>query len=88
PETVNLFRLFEQLLDRREHIALVVDEYGGVAGVITMEDILETLIGTEIIDETDTIPNMRKWARKQWYERARSQGLIGEAEAENEDNGL
>jgi CBS domain containing-hemolysin-like protein len=41
-----------------------------------MEDILETLLGTEIIDETDTIPNMRKWARKQWYERARSQGLI------------
>ncbi|MCF8025195.1 MAG: hemolysin family protein [Desulfobacteraceae bacterium] len=76
PDTVNLFRLFEQLLDRREHIALVVDEYGGVAGLVTMEDILETLLGTEIIDETDTIPNMRKWARKQWYERARSQGLI------------
>ncbi|MFW5936998.1 MAG: CNNM domain-containing protein [Desulfosalsimonas sp.] len=88
PETVNLFRLFEQLLDRREHIALVVDEYGGVAGLITMEDILETLLGTEIIDETDTIPNMRKWARKQWYERARSHGLIGEAEVENEDKGL
>lgn len=83
PETVNLFRLFEQLLDRREHIALVVDEYGGVAGLVTMEDILETLLGTEIIDETDTIPNMRKWARKQWYERARTQGLIREEEEEN-----
>ncbi|MCF8027499.1 MAG: CNNM domain-containing protein [Desulfobacteraceae bacterium] len=76
PETVNLFRLFEQLLDRREHIALVVDEYGGIAGLVSMEDILETLLGTEIIDETDTIPNMRRWARKQWYERARSHGLI------------
>jgi CBS domain containing-hemolysin-like protein len=76
PETVNLFHLFEQLLDRREHIALVVDEYGSTAGLVTMEDILETLLGTEIIDETDTIPNMRRWARKQWYERARSHGLI------------
>ncbi|MFP3998946.1 MAG: CNNM domain-containing protein [Desulfobacterales bacterium] len=83
PDTVNLFRLFEQLLDRREHIALVVDEYGGVAGLVTMEDILETLLGTEIIDETDTIPNMRKWARKQWYERARAQGLISAEEEEN-----
>lgn len=85
PDTVNLFRLFEQLLDRREHIALVVDEYGGVAGLVTMEDMLETLLGTEIIDETDTIPNMRKWARKQWYERAKSQGLIGEEEEEKEE---
>ena len=76
PETVNLFHLFEQLLDRREHIALVVDEYGYVAGLVTMEDILETLLGTEIIDETDTIPNMRKWARKQWYQRARARGLV------------
>ncbi|MFW5908160.1 MAG: CNNM domain-containing protein [Desulfosalsimonas sp.] len=85
PDTVNLFRLFEQLLDRREHIALVVDEYGGIAGLVTMEDILETLIGTEIIDETDTIPNMRRWARKQWYERARSQGLVPEEEEIREE---
>ncbi len=76
PEVINLFYLFEQLLDRREHIALVVNEYGEVAGIVTMEDILETLLGTEIIDETDTIPNMQEWARKQWYERARSQGLV------------
>lgn len=78
PESITLFRLFEQLLDRREHIALVVDEYGGVAGIATMEDIIETLLGTEIVDETDAIQNMRQWARKRWYQRARSQGLIPE----------
>ncbi|HMA85076.1 MAG TPA: CNNM domain-containing protein [Desulfosalsimonadaceae bacterium] len=85
PEMVNLFRLFEKLLDRREHIALVVDEYGGAAGLVTLEDILETLIGSEILDETDKIANMRKWARNQWYQRARSLGLISEADdaAEN-----
>lgn len=89
PEMVSVFRLFEQLLDRREHIALIVEEYGGVAGLATMEDILETLLGFEIIDETDKITNMRKWARKQWYQRARSLGLIPEEEAgqEGEDTG-
>jgi CBS domain containing-hemolysin-like protein len=78
PETISLFQLFERLLDRREHIALIVGEYGEVAGLATMEDILETLLGFEIIDETDKITNMRKWARKQWYQRARSLGLIPE----------
>ncbi|MFO7838993.1 MAG: CNNM domain-containing protein [Desulfosalsimonadaceae bacterium] len=80
PEMVSLLHLFEQLLDRREHIALVVEEYGSAAGVATMEDVLETLLGFEIIDETDKITNMRKWARKQWYQRARSLGLISEDE--------
>lgn len=81
PEMVSLLRLFEQLLDRREHIALVVEEYGRVAGLVTMEDVLETLLGFEIIDETDKITNMRTWARKQWYQRARSLGLITTDEA-------
>ena len=85
PEMVSLFRLFEKLLDRREHIALVVDEYGRAAGLVTLEDILETLIGSEILDETDKIANMRKWARNQWYQRARSLGLISEAESEAGD---
>jgi len=82
PEMVSLFHLFEQLLDRREHIALVVEEYGGAAGLVTLEDILETLIGFEIIDETDKITNMRKWARKRWYQRARSLGLITEEDSD------
>ncbi len=85
PEMVSLLRLFEKLLDRREHIALVVDEYGRAAGLVTLEDILETLIGSEILDETDKIANMRKWARNQWYQRARSLGLISEAESEAGD---
>ncbi len=80
PEMVSLFSLFDQLLDRREHIALVVEEYGGIAGLVTMEDILETLLGLEIIDETDKITNMRKWARRQWFQRARALGLITEEE--------
>ncbi len=76
PETAILYNLFEQLLDHREHLALVVDEYGGVAGLVTLEDIVETLIGIEIVDETDLTTDMQKMARNQWEKRARKLGIL------------
>ena len=66
---------FETLLDSREHIALCVDEFGGTAGIITLEDVLETLLGLEIVDEQDATVSMKKKARRQWEERARRMGL-------------
>jgi CBS domain containing-hemolysin-like protein len=71
PDTIALPSLFEKLLDNREHIAVVVDEYGGVDGVVTMEDVLETLIGLEIVDEMDSVKDMRAMARAKWQERAK-----------------
>ena len=71
PDTIPLPSLFEQLLDHREHIAVVVDEYGGVDGVVTMEDVLETLIGLEIVDEMDSVKDMRAMARAKWEDRAK-----------------
>ncbi len=71
PDTVALPALFEKLLDHREHIAVVVDEYGGVDGVVTMEDVLETLIGLEIVDEMDSVKDMRAMARSKWEGRAK-----------------
>jgi CBS domain containing-hemolysin-like protein len=71
PDTIPLPALFEQLLDHREHIAVVVDEYGGVDGVVTMEDALETLIGLEIVDEMDSVKDMRAMARAKWEARAK-----------------
>jgi CBS domain containing-hemolysin-like protein len=71
PDTVPLPSLFEKLLDSREHIAVVVDEYGGVDGVVTMEDVLETLIGLEIVDEMDSVKDMRAMARANWEARAK-----------------
>ena len=71
PDTVPLPALFEKLLDSREHIAVVVDEYGGVDGVVTMEDVLETLIGLEIVDEMDSVKDMRAMARAKWAVRAK-----------------
>ena len=69
PESLPVPAFFERLLDTREQIALVVDEYGGVDGVITMEDVLETLLGLEIVDEVDNVADLREAARRKWNER-------------------
>lgn len=76
PELLPLPQLFEQLLDKGEHIALVVDEYGGVAGIVSMEDVVETLLGLEIVDEADADRDMQALARERWRQRARALGLI------------
>jgi quinolinate synthase len=77
-EQLPLPDLLERLLDRLEHIALVVDEYGGVAGVVTMEDVVETLLGLEIVDEADSVEDMQALARKQWFKRARELGMVSQ----------
>ena len=69
PATLSLPALFERLLNKREHIAVVLDEYGGLDGVVTMEDVVETLIGLEIVDETDSVEDMRAMARAKWESR-------------------
>ncbi|MDZ7807684.1 MAG: hemolysin family protein [Gracilimonas sp.] len=76
PETISLKTLFERLLEKQEHIAVVVDEYGGFAGVVTMEDVVETLLGMEIVDEIDAIEDMQKLARQKWRERAKRLGIV------------
>ena len=76
PETVSLPLLFEKLLHRKELIALIVDEHGGVSGIVTMEDILETIVGIEIVDETDETVDLQRLARQRWEKRARALGLI------------
>lgn len=84
-EQFPLPELFNKLMERREHIALVVDEFGGMAGIVTMEDVIETLLGMEIVDELDNIEDMQLLARKNWERRARSLGLLEEAEEENKN---
>ncbi|AUC16752.1 hemolysin [Tenacibaculum sp. SZ-18] len=68
--------LFEQLIEKREHIALVVDEYGSVSGIVTQEDAIETLLGLEIMDESDKVANLQNLARKSWEQRAKRLGII------------
>jgi CBS domain containing-hemolysin-like protein len=74
-EAMLLPNLLEFLLDHRQHIALVVDEYGGTRGLVTLEDVVETLLGMEIMDETDKVKDMRALARSQWAKRAKAIGL-------------
>ncbi|MGB3149955.1 MAG: CNNM domain-containing protein [Maribacter sp.] len=72
-------QLFDTLIAKREHIALVVDEYGSVAGLVTMEDVIETLLGLEIMDESDSIADLQSFARKNWENRAKRAGVIEQA---------
>lgn len=60
---------WEKLIASKEHIALVVNEYGSFEGVITMEDIVETILGFEITDEKDTVEDMQQLARQKWNDR-------------------
>ena len=69
PDTLSLARALSQLLERRQQIAIVVDEYGVTAGVITVEDILETLLGIEIMDEKDSVADLQRLARERWEAR-------------------
>jgi len=75
PESVLLSTILELFLKDRQHIAIVVNEYGGTKGVVTLEDLVETLMGMEIMDETDNVEDMRALARKQWVERATALGI-------------
>ena len=68
--TMPIWALLEVLTSDTQHISILIDEYGGVAGLVTLEDIIETLLGFEIIDELDTTTDMQELARQRWKKRA------------------
>ena len=69
PEDESVFTIWEKMLSVREHISIIVDEYGGLRGVVTMEDVIETMIGVEIVDEQDTTTDMQELAREVYQQR-------------------
>ena len=75
PAEMSLETLLETLLAQRQQMALVVGEWGGTEGLVTLEDVVETLLGIEIVDETDRVADMQALARAQWERRARALGL-------------
>lgn len=76
PESIPLPDLFRDLLTLRKHIALVIDEHGGTSGLVTLEDLVETMVGQEIMDETDTVTDMQELARKKWKYRGRDKTAL------------
>lgn len=68
--------LFDELISTKNHIAIVVDEYGSTSGLVSMEDVIETLLGLEIMDESDSVADLQTLARKNWEKRAKNLGLL------------
>lgn len=76
PRTLPIPDLMNTFISKQEHMALVVDEFGGMEGIVTMEDIIETLLGLEIVDESDSAEDMQALARQNWRTRAKRMGFI------------
>jgi len=76
PQPITLFDAWEEMILRREHIALVMGKYGGMDGIITLEDIIETLLGFEIVDEKDTVEDMQQYAAKRWQDKQKKYELL------------
>ena len=64
-ETAKLDQLLRTFLERRQHLVVVTDEFGTVSGIVTLEDVLEEILGREIVDEFDKVPDLRAFARQQ-----------------------
>ncbi|MBT8146812.1 MAG: DUF21 domain-containing protein [Gammaproteobacteria bacterium] len=71
-------KLFNRFLENKEHMALVVDNQTNMLGIVTMEDVIETLLGMDIADESDAANGIRAVARKNWKQRAAKAGIISE----------
>jgi CBS domain containing-hemolysin-like protein len=63
-DSAPLDELLRTLLEQRQHLVVAIDEHGGVAGVLTLEDVLEEILGEEIVDELDEVDDMREMARQ------------------------
>jgi CBS domain containing-hemolysin-like protein len=68
--------LFNQMVQQNQHMNIVIDEFGVLRGIVTMEDLIETLFGQEIVDEMDSVSDLQEFARKKWKERAKKLGIM------------
>jgi len=74
-EEKTIYSLFQQLIDDNQHVAAVCDSFGAVVGLVSLEDVVETLLGLEIVDEGDRSVDMREKARDLWEKRAKERGI-------------
>ena len=67
-ENESVGTIWEKLLEKKEQISIIIDEYGTFRGIVTLEDVIETMLGKEIVDETDEVVDMQELAKEQWEE--------------------
>ncbi len=79
PEYAPVDKLFQRFIEERHHIMLVTNEFGTTVGLVTLEDIIETIFGIEILDESDRVPDLQQHARNLWQERAKKMGIEAES---------
>ncbi|MCY3573957.1 MAG: hemolysin family protein [Chloroflexi bacterium] len=82
PETNSVAQVLDEFISKQDHIFLVIDEYGGTAGLITLEDAVETLLGIEILDESDRVADLRDLARRRYERQQATPQPLGPASAE------
>jgi CBS domain containing-hemolysin-like protein len=68
-EEMTIGNIFDQMLKQKSQIGVVIDDYGCFQGILTLEDVIETVFGLEIIDENDVVTDMQQYARERWQQR-------------------
>ena len=76
PDQISVAAALDQFIKRKEHIFIAVDSYGVLTGLVTLEDAIETLLGAEIVDEFDSVEDMRKFALEKWNNRKKTLGSV------------
>ncbi len=75
-ENKSLKEFFSFMTDQGQQMAIVTDEFGAISGLVTLEDMIETILGFEIMDESDKVPDLQAYARQKWQDRAKKIGII------------
>lgn len=79
-DTIPVDRIFQRFIEQRHHMMMVMNEYGTLVGVVTLEDVVETIFGIEILDEVDKVADLQSYARRLWEDRAARAGNIAGAQ--------
>ena len=84
-EESSLADIWEKLLKSREQMALIIDDYGCFEGILTLEDIIETIFGLEIMDEMDEVSDMQEYAKERWKKRQKRYRKVNLQQTDNNE---